>query len=597
MKRIVALLLAVFAAFTLVACQEAEVTVSRLVVTPPTKVEYEVGESFNGAGLEVKAVMSDKTEKVLTSSEYTLTGFSSASAGLVTVTVSYEGVTATFGIAVFNPDAPEVALALTLKSLPEQQIYNKEEAFDATGLEVEVTYSTGRKQVLTPSQYTLTGFKQGVVGKYDVVVTFGELTASFYSEVRAVTVQGVTATTIKVGNTAVLAGAWSVVGAPFAAGMKAAFEVVNEAGGIDGRTIEYVNRDDAFDGTVGLTNTKQLINEDKVFALVGHFGTPTVSATLTTIREAGIPMVYAATGVNLLYTERNPLDPVMPVQPIYLTDGRLMTARALKEALYGPNKDQKLAANAKIGVLYTTALDGTSIKEGIEIEAKTQGVNANFIYASFSAADTASLTSTLQNMQSQGVAAIIIASNQAPFKAAIGTMQNVGINVPVFTSYVNADATAVDATINYTFDIYTNAWVDLTSEKGQAGLVGFVAAIQAANFLSEAEKAAYAANSFAIAGYIAAMNFIEGLERVEASGKELTWESYIKAMESAPLDVPMGGTVDFGDGKRWGIDSMSLLQYTVVNGDNPATVGTVETSYKAFVKVRDIETLTQIQAK
>ena len=49
-------------------------------------------------------------------------------------------------------------------------------------------------------------------------------------------------------------------------------------------------------------------------------------------------MVYAATGVNVLYTERSPLDPVMPVQPIYLTDGRVMTARALKEALYGPTK-------------------------------------------------------------------------------------------------------------------------------------------------------------------------------------------------------------------------------------------------------------------
>ena len=186
MKRIVALLLTVFAAFTLVACQEAEVTVSRLVVTSPTKVEYLVGEAFNAAGLEVKAVMSDKTEKILTGSEYTLTGFSTAAAGLVTITVSYEGVTATFGIAVFNPDAPEVALALNLKSLPTQQIYNRDQAFDATGLVVEVTYSTGRKQILTASQYTLTGFKQGVVGKYDVEVTFGELSASFYTEVRVV---------------------------------------------------------------------------------------------------------------------------------------------------------------------------------------------------------------------------------------------------------------------------------------------------------------------------------------------------------------------------------------------------------------------------
>ena len=596
MKRIVALLLTVFAAFTLVACQEAEVTVSRLVVTSPTKVEYLVGEAFNAAGLEVKAVMSDKTEKILTGSEYTLTGFSTAAAGLVTITVSYEGVTATFGIAVFNPDAPEVALALNLKSLPTQQIYNRDQAFDATGLVVEVTYSTGRKQILTASQYTLTGFKQGVVGKYDVEVTFGELSASFYTEVRVVTVQGVTANSIKVGNTAAISGALSFVGIPFVAGMKAAFEVVNEAGGIDGRMIEYVNRDDGFDATVGLTNTKQLINEDKVFALVGHFGTGTVSSTISTIREAGIPMVYAATGVNVLYTERNPLDPVMPVQPIYLTDGRLMTARALKEALYGANKNQNLPANAKIGVLHTATLDGISIKEGVEIEAKTQGVNGNFIYASFSAADTASLTSTIQNMQSQGVAAIIIASNQVSFKAAIGTMQNVGVNVPVFTSYVNADATAVDASINYTFDIYTNAWVDLTSTKGQAGLVGFVTAIQGASFLSDPEKTAFAGNSFAIAGYIAAMNFIEGLERVEEAGVELTWESFIKAMESEPLDIPMGGTVDFGDGKRWGIDSMSLLQYTVVQGDNPATVA-VETSYKAFVKVRDIETLTQIQVK
>lgn len=583
MRKIVALLLTVFVAFGLAACQEAKVTVSRLVVTPPTKVEYEVGQTFDAAGLAVKAVFSDGTDKVLVPTDYTVTGFTAAKAGLVTLTVAYEGVTATFGIAVFNPDAAEVALGLVLKSLPDQQIYNKEEAFKKAGLVVEVTYSTGKKTILKDSEYTLTGFKQGVVGKYDVVVTFNDLTASFYSEVRTVTVQGITATSIKVGNTATVSGGYAFIGLPFAAGMRAAFEVENEKGGIGGRIIEYINRDDGFDGTIGLTNTKQLINEDKVFALVGHFGTPTVSATLTTIREAGIPMVYAATGVNVLYTERSPLDPVMPVQPIYLTDGRVMTARALKEALYGPTKNAKLGANDKVGVLYTTAADGTSIKEGIEIEAKTQGVNANFIYASFSAAETAALTQTITNFQSSGVKAIIVASNQGGFKAAIGTMQTVGVNVPTFTSYVNADPTAVDAATDYSFDIYTNAWVDIVSDAGQADLVNFVGAINGASFLTEGDKTAYAANSFAIAGYIAAINFIDGLKRVEASGKALTWESFIKAMESAPLNIPMGGTVDFSDGKRWGIDSMSLLRY------NPTS--------DLFVQVSPIETLGEIQAK
>ena len=90
-----------------------------------------------------------------------------------------------------------------------------------------------------------------------------------------------------------------------------------------------------------------------------------------------------------------------------------------------------------------------------------------------------------------------------------------------------------------------------------------------------------AANSFAIAGYIAAKIFIEGLERV--GDGVLTWESFIKALESEAVSVPMGGSVDFSGGKRWGIDSMSLLKY------NP-------TNY-TFEKVREIETLAQIQAK
>ncbi|MBU1141580.1 MAG: ABC transporter substrate-binding protein [Firmicutes bacterium] len=579
MKKIVALFVVLLATFGLAACQEAAVELDRLTVTPPTKVEYIVGDLFNPAGMIVKAIYSDGTDATLAAADYTVSGFTSTSAGLRTVTVTYEGQTVTFGIAVFDPEAVEEALSLNVKSVPTQQIYNRQEEFDATGLVVEVVYNTGRKADLASGEYTLSGFSAGVVGKYDVVVSFETLTASFYAEVRAVTVQGVTATTVLVGNTAVLSGPLAFVGVPFRNGMMAAFEEVNEAGGIAGRTIEYINRDDGFDGTVGLTNTKQLINEDHIFALVGHFGTGTVSNTLAVIREAGIPMVYAATGVNVLYSERSPLDPVMPVQPIYLTDGRIMTARAIKEAVYGTNGDEALAAGAKIGVLYTTSNDGISIKEGIEIEARTLGVNDNFIYSSFATADIPALNAAVENFRTAGVSAIIVASNQAPFKAAIGVMETLDFNVPAFTSYVNADATAVDPATDYGFPIFTNAWVDIFSESGQVDTAAFVAAINAASFLTEDDKALMAVNSFAIAGYIAAKNFIEGLTRVGTN--ELTWESFIKAMESAPLNIPMGGSVDFGGGKRHGINAMSLLKYNIVT--------------RTFDKVREIETIDEIR--
>ena len=331
--------------------------------------------------------------------------------------------------------------------------------------------------------------------------------------------QGVTDTTITVGNTAAVTGALAAVGVPFNAAIEAVFKEVNDAGGIGGRTIEFISYDDQFNAELGVTYTETLVEEDEVFALVGHFGTPTVGATINYIQQQGIPMVYAATGINSLYFAESPLNPVMAVQPIYLTDGRIMTARAIQEPLYGENEDQNLAADAKIGVLYTNDDVGNSIKAGVEAELESLGINPSgkvfYIPVTDLTVDTA-----VQLLKANGVASVILAMNQVPFAYTLTSMYNQELNVPVFTSYVNADVTAVDHTqYNVARRIYTNAWVDVFSEEGQAAVTAYVATINQAD-LDEATKAAYYGNSFAIAGYIAAKVFIEGLLRVEANGDD-----------------------------------------------------------------------------
>ncbi len=400
-------------------------------------------------------------------------------------------------------------------------------------------------------------------------------------------VQGVTETTITVGNTAATTGAFAAVGVPFNDALKAVFEVVNEAGGIDGRTIEFITYNDEFNAENGLAFTEKLIEEDQVFALVGHFGTPTVGATLDLIQEVGIPMVYAATGINGLYFAESVGNPVMAVQPIYLTDGRLMTARAVKESVYGTNGDQALPANAKIGVLYTNDDVGNSIKAGVEAEASILDMEDQFVYEAVTA-DT--VATAVQKLKTENVQAVILAVNQAPFGYSLSALYDADLDVPVFSSYVNADVTVVNP-LQAPTDIYVNAWVDIFTTEGQAAVQDFVAAIGGASFLTEEQKTAYYTNSFAIAGYIAAKIFIEGLERVAANEEELTWNSYIRAMEEGPIDVPMGGSVDFSGGKRWGIASMSLLKYTYTpaQGETPAS--------EAFLKVREIETIEEIEAK
>ena len=406
--------------------------------------------------------------------------------------------------------------------------------------------------------------------------------------------QGVTDTTITVGNTAAVTGVFAGVGVPFNDAIKAVFEEVNESGGIDGRDIEFITYNDEFNANKGVTFTETLVEQDNVFALVGHFGTPTVGATIDYIQDAGIPMVYAATGINALYFEESVGNPVMAVQPIYLTDGRIMAARALTEEVYGINGDRAIAEDAKIGVLYTNDDVGNSIKEGIEIEMDVLGIESSRVEYTVTSLDT--MSSAITDLFFSNVDVVILAMNQAPFGAALSEMANQRLQVPVFTSYVNADPTYLNPD-EYTINrpVFTNAWVDVFSEEGQVAIGEYVNTIMAADFLDDATKTAYMTNSFAIAGYIAAKVFVVGLERVAANGQDLNWDTYIAAMEEGPIDIPMGGVVDFSGGKRWGIASMALLKYFV--GDNPATDDVIETDFETFNQIISIETIEQIEAK
>ena len=414
-----------------------------------------------------------------------------------------------------------------------------------------------------------------------------------------IVVQGVTDTTIKIGNTATTSGPYAAIGVPFNAGMEAVIKKVNDAGGIDGRLLELVTYDDKFNAAEGKLLTEKLIEEDEVFALVGHFGTPTVGATLDIIDEVGIPMVYAVTGINALYFQESLSNPIMAVQPIYKTDGRIMAARAITEAVYGTTKDQPLAAGAKIGVIYTNDDVGQSIKEGIEVEAGILGKTNDMIYQ----AVTTSYNTAVTILKASGVSAVILAMNQEPFGYALTSMSQLSLNVPVFSSYVNADVTVVDHYRTHVDrPIYVNAWLDITDPAGFYGFSAeywtFVADMTAAGYDGNTTgKLNYTASGFAMAGYIAASVFVEGLRRVEDNEVTLTWASYIAAMEEDPIDIPMGGTVDFTGGKRWGIGAMAMLKYSYTLGDNPATTEVVQTDFltESFAQVREIETIEEIE--
>jgi len=398
------------------------------------------------------------------------------------------------------------------------------------------------------------------------------------------TYQGVTYTEILVGNTAPTSGTYATYGLPFNDAIQAVFDYVNSQGGIGGRKIRFLNYNDEFTVEKGLAYTKRLVEEDKVFAIVGHFGTATVKATIDYLRDKGIPTVFTATGINDLYFEKSNKNPLFPIQPIYKVDGKVMAARAFKEHLYGPTKSERLSSSGKIGVIYTNDDIGRSIKEGIEEQFKTLKFN-KVIYEQVSD----KYTEVIDKFKTEGVVGVIISTNQAAFSGILTQMVESKLNVPIFSSYLNYDVTAIpDAIRNGTtnMDIYINAWIDIFSTEGVKDYEEFLKILDNAN-LSIEKKNQYKNNTFALAGYIAAKVFIEGLKRVIDSGLELTWENYISAMESAPITIPMGGMVDFTKGKRIGVDAMSLLKYTIKT----------QTISEQYMEVRKIESLQEILNK
>ena len=111
---------------------------------------------------------------------------------------------------------------------------------------------------------------------------------------------GVSEREILLGQFAAQTGPAAELGKRLQIGMLAHFNAVNAAGGINGRSIKLISRDDGYEPEKAAAAVKALIEEDKVFALVGSVGTPTTLATVPAINAAGIPLIGPFTGAQAL---------------------------------------------------------------------------------------------------------------------------------------------------------------------------------------------------------------------------------------------------------------------------------------------------------
>jgi branched-chain amino acid transport system substrate-binding protein len=106
---------------------------------------------------------------------------------------------------------------------------------------------------------------------------------------------GVTSSTITIGGTVPITGPAALFGS-VGRGADAYFKYVNAHGGVNGRKVKYIYLDDAYDPSKTVQLTRQLVEQDRVFAVFDTIGTDNTIATTDYLNAAKVPQLFAGTG-------------------------------------------------------------------------------------------------------------------------------------------------------------------------------------------------------------------------------------------------------------------------------------------------------------
>jgi ABC-type branched-subunit amino acid transport system substrate-binding protein len=324
---------------------------------------------------------------------------------------------------------------------------------------------------------------------------------------------GVTASRILLGQAAVFSGPAAQLGIQMRNGIKTYLDYVNERGGVHGRKIELVTEDDRYEPSVAPAASKKLIEEHKVFALLGYVGTPTGMAHLPVITQAKVPLVGMFTGAEAL---RAPLNRyIFHVRASYYDE----TEKIVEQVVSTGGK--------KIAVFYQNDAYGEAGRKGTEIALtkRSMKIHANGTVER----NTLKVEDAVKTINSSEPDAVVMVGAYAACAEFIKQMKRSGSGATFYNvSFVGSKALA-------------DALGDSGSGVAISQVVPFpwgTAVPVVKEYQALASKSGFKDYNFsAMEGFLTAKVMVEGLRR---AGKNPTRESLVDALERMQ-DVDLGG--------------------------------------------------------
>ena len=239
---------------------------------------------------------------------------------------------------------------------------------------------------------------------------------------------GVSDARVLFGQSAAFTGPARDLGENMRLGIEAAFAEANRRGGIHGRRLDLRTLDDAYEPEAAIANTRRLIAEEEVFALIGAVGTPTSRSAVPVAADAGVPYVAPFTGAAFL---RDPAwRNVINLRASYYQETEEMVARLTGDL-----------GIDRIAVMYQDDSFGRAGYRGVRraLERRTLEPAAIGVYPR----NTTAVKAALLDLRAGEPGAVVLIGAYEPVAALIAWARHTGFD-PVFItiSFVGSNALA-----------------------------------------------------------------------------------------------------------------------------------------------------------
>jgi len=244
---------------------------------------------------------------------------------------------------------------------------------------------------------------------------------------------GVSSTEIKLGMTLPLTGTASLGYNKIPAAAKAYFDYLNENGGINGRKVTLVVKDDRYVPTEAVAKTNELILKDKVMALMAPLGTANVKAVASSVNPGrrGIPVLFVNTGFSG-FADKKKYPTTYTVLPSYIMEAKIM----------GQYINENFAGK-KIGLLYQDDDFGTDALAGFKTAGTKFAVTVPYASGSQSATAAAGWITRFRAAEAD---VVILFGVSSATSAMLGTAAQLKYAPQWMLGSVGGDATTIRAT-------------------------------------------------------------------------------------------------------------------------------------------------------